>query len=295
MIKRDFLRAISAATLAGGVNPFCFAASAPLRFSDDMLQAQCRALENQLQARIGVSIFDAGKQKSYAYRGAERFMLLSSFKLLASAFVLHRVDLGQESLARRITFSTSALVPWSPKTGAHADGAGMTLGELCEATITTSDNTAANLILDSFGGPAALTDYLRSLGDTFSRLDRNEPSLNQPSADGLQDTTSPNAMLGNLQALLMGKALSANSQLILRRWLLANTTGGQRLKAGLPPNWKIGDKTGTNETDANDIGITYPPGRPPFLICVYLGDSRASGPDKDAAIASIAAQLTRFG
>lgn len=248
-------------------------------------------LEARAGGRLGVHILDTATGQAFGYRSDERFMLLSSFKHLAGAFVLHRVDAGLESLARRIVFSKSALVPWSPRTEEHADGSGMTVGELCEAAITTSDNTAANLILASFGGPAALTDYLRQLGDPITRLDRSEPELNVKHAELPLDTTSPRAMVGSLQKLSLGSALSPQSRHQLQQWLLANTTGGRRLKAGLPPDWRIGDKTGSNTTDANDVAIIWPPGRSPLLVAVYLADSRASSEDKEATIAAVATEL----
>ena len=253
------------------------------------LQAHCQALERQTQGRLGVCIVDTATGQWWGWREDERFMLLSSFKLLASALVLHRVDQGQEDLQRRITYPRSALIPWSPVTEKHADAAGMTLGELCAATITTSDNTAANLILQSYGGPAALTAYARQLGDTVTRLDRHEPALNRPSGAAGLDTTSPRAMAQTMERLLLGDALSPASRQQLRAWLLANTTGGQRLKAGVPASWQVGDKTGTNATDANDIGILLPPQRAPLIVTAYLADSAAAGAVKDACLAQVAA------
>lgn len=253
------------------------------------LHAHCQNLEAQAQGRLGVCIVDTASGQEWGWREDERFMMLSSFKLLVSALVLHRVDQGLDTLQRRIAYPKSALLPWSPVTEKHADGAGMTLGELCAATITTSDNAAANLILQSYGGPAALTAYLRQLGDTVTRLDRNEPTLNRPSENGLLDTTSPRAMTASMQTLLIGNALSPASRQQLRAWLLANTTGGKRLKAGVPSDWLVGDKTGTNATDANDIGILIPPQRAPLLVSAYLADSRAPAAVKDACLAQVAA------
>ena len=165
-----------------------------------------------------------------------------------------------------MAYPRSALIPWSPITEKHADGPGLTLGELCAATITTSDNTAGNLILESYGGPAALTAYARQLGDAVTRLDRNEPTLNRPASDGLLATTSPRAMAQTMHKLLVGEALSTASRQQLRQWLLANTTGGKRLKAGVPASWQVGDKTGTNATDANDIGFLIPPQGAPWIV-----------------------------
>lgn len=251
------------------------------------IQARFHQIETIAQGRLGVHILDTSTGEEWGYRSDERFLMLSTFKFLASALVLHRVDAGKESLERRIRYTAKDLVSWSPVTEKHVDDDGMTLGQLCEAAITISDNAAANLILSSYGGPAVLTAFAKNLGDRITRLDRNEPALNVPTLEGLMDTTSPRAMLHLMQKILLGDALSAHSRRQLQQWLLANTTGNRRLKAGLLAGWLIGDKTGTNKTGANDIGIVYPPNRKPFLVSAYLTESKASEEVKDAAIASI--------
>lgn len=292
--RRGFLAALAATAALGcigGAISVGFAAPTNANPGSPRVQAQVqtrlRDLEAASQGRLGVYILDTASGHGYGYRADERFMLLSSFKLLACALVLHRVDAGQESLQRRIPYTEQDLIIWSPVTEQHADGAGMTLAELCEATITTSDNTAANLILSSVGGPAALTAYARALGDSVTRLDRFEPELNSKVGDEPWDTTSPRAIVATMNRVLLGDALSAASRDRLNHWLLGNTTGGNRLKAGLPADWTIGDKTGTNRTDANDIGVIRPPGRAPLLVAAYLADSAASAPLKDATIAAV--------
>lgn len=281
-----FTRRLFTTSACLGLVSGCSALKADTR--QPQLQNLCQKLESTAQGRLGVCILDTQTDQQWGWREDELFMMLSSFKLLASALVLHRVDQGKENLQRRVTYSRNSLVPWSPITEKYADGLGMTLGELCAATITTSDNTAANLILDSYGGPNALTAYARSLGDTVTRLDRNEPSLNRQSIDGLLDTTSPRAMTKTMNKLLMGNALESSSRQQLREWLIANTTGGKRLKAGVPNSLLVGDKTGTNATDANDIGILIPPQGAPLLISVYLAESTADNSIKDACIAEVA-------
>lgn len=285
-MQRRHFHAAAGLGLLGQLWPSAHAA--PTALPENAFQHHCQALEQQAQGRLGVYIIDSDSNRSWGYRADERFMLLSSFKLLASALVLHRAETGQEQLTRRIAYPRSALVPWSPVTQLHADGPGLTLAQLCHATITTSDNTAGKLILESFGGPAALTTYARQLGDTATRLDRTEPTLNEPTPEGLMDTTTPRAMAQTLQRLLLGDALPPNARQQLRDWLLANTTGGKRLKAGVPTTWQVGDKTGTNATDANDIGLLMPPQRAPFIVTAYLADSQASGPVKDACLAQVA-------
>jgi beta-lactamase class A len=157
------------------------------------------------------------------------------------------------------------------------------------AAVTVSDNTAANLLLATMGGPAGLTAYVRSLGDTMTRLDRNEPTLNTAIAGDPRDTTTPAAMLGDLNTLLLGTALSPASRETLTRWLVENKTGNARIRAGVPKDWRVGDKTGTGANGStNDIGIVWPPKRAPILIAAYLTETSRPLPAREATLASVA-------
>ena len=286
MSRRRFLRSLSAIGL--------IVAAPRVALASGSVAERLRALEATVGGRLGVHIIDTANGASVGYRADERFMLLSSFKALAGACVLQQVDAGLERLDRRIVFDRSVLLPWSPVTEKFADGQGMTLGELCAATIATSDNAAANLILDSFAGPAALTAFLRRSGDDITRLDRREPELNQPAADPAFDTTTPRAMVATLHRLLLGDVLSPASRRQLQDWLLACATGGRRLKAGLPADWRIGDKTGSNRSDANDVGIVWPPGRPPLLVAAYLSGSPAEPAACEACLAGVGRVLAEL-
>lgn len=285
MIQR---RHFSTATALAVASPLAFVPSRAQAASS--LSAQLQQLETAAQGRLGVFILDTAAGQGHGHRADERFMMLSSFKLLASALVLARVDRGQESLDRRITFAKTDLVTYSPLTERFAGTAeGMSLAGLCEATLTTSDNSAANFILDSYGGPAALTRFARELGDDTTRLDRRETELNTGTAAAQLDTTTPRAMALTLQKLLLGAALSPASRQQLQRWLVANTTGDKRLRAGLPTGWRVGEKTGTNQTDANDIGMAWPAnGRTPLIITAYLAESTATSAVKEATLAGVA-------
>lgn len=286
MSRRRFLRSLSAIGL--------IVAAPRVALASGSVAERLRALEANVGGRLGVHIIDTATGASVGYRADERFMLLSSFKALAGACVLQQVDAGLERLDRRIVFDRSVLLPWSPVTEKFADGQGMTLGELCAATIATSDNAAANLILDSFAGPAALTAFLRRSGDDITRLDRREPELNQPGADPAFDTTTPRAMAATLHRLLLGDVLSPASRRQLQDWLLACATGGRRLKAGLPADWRIGDKTGSNRSDANDVGIVWPPGRPPLLVAAYLSGSPVEPAAREACLAGVGRVLAEL-
>ena len=244
--------------------------------------------------RLGVSIVDTTSGLHTGLRTDQRFPMCSTFKVLAAGVVLARTDRGEEDLQRHVVFSQSDVVPNSPATSKHTreltGDAGMSIAELCKAAITLSDNTAANLLPTTFGGPAGLTAFARSLGDGITRLDRNEPTLNEATPGDPRDTTTPNAMLGNLCELLLGERLSSPSRAQLLAWLVANETGGARIRAKLPKEWGVGDKTGTGDHGiANDVAILWPPGRGPVLVTVYLTETDGDAARSNAAIADVGA------
>lgn len=185
---------------------------------------------------------------------------------------------------------------YSPRTEPHADREGMTVVELCEATMVLSDNTAANLLLRRQGGPAGLTAWLRGLGDTHTRLDRTEPALNDVPPGEVRDTTTPLAMLCTVQMLVMGEALAPPSRAQLQAWLLGNLTGDKRLRAGMPPGWRVGEKTGTAEGTANDVGVVRPaPGQgAPAVVACYLTECPTAPAQRDAAIAQVGRLATAW-
>jgi beta-lactamase class A len=235
------------------------------------------AIEEREGGRLGVAVLDTGGGAGLAHRAGERFPMCSTFKLMASAAVLKRVDEGNERLDRVIPYGPGDLLDYAPVTKAHVADGGMTLADLCAAAIDWSDNSAANLILDAIGGPQSFTAFMRSLGDSTTRLDRNEPTLNTAIPGDERDTTTPLAMAGAMRTVLLGNALSEASRGQLEAWLINDKVGDKRLRAGLPPSWGIGDKTGSGDHGtANTIAIIRPPGRAPLLAAVYLTESDAS-------------------
>ncbi|MFO1028587.1 MAG: class A beta-lactamase [Acetobacteraceae bacterium] len=250
--------------------------------------AELAALEQTHGGSLGVAMLDTATGATASHRGDTLFPLCSTFKLLAAACVLSRVDTGAESLARRVVYGPDKLVPYAPVTGEHVGAPGLTVGELCDAAVTLSDNPAGNLLLESLGGPAGLTAWLRRLGDSRTRLDRWEPALNEAAPGDPRDTTTPSAMLSLLNRLVLGDVLSVPSRAQLAAWLVACRTGGKRLRAGAPAGWKVGDKTGGGERNAtNDVAVFWPPGRAPVLVTAYYVGSPAAEPERSAVVASV--------
>lgn len=288
-------------TLGGGLIGAAMLGRVPLSakpaeikaFSGNAFRNRIAALETENGGRLGVGIVDTASGARFTHRGEERFPMCSTFKFLLAAATLARCDKGLERLDRRITFTAADLVSHSPVTKDHVGGVGMTVAELCEATMTTSDNAAANLLLIALDGPKGFNAFVRTLGDRHTRIDRIEPWLNEALPGDLRDTTTPLAMLGNLHRLLIRSPLTPASRDLLTGWLIANKTGDTRLRAGVPADWRVGDKTGAGERGTvNDIGILWPAGRAPILVASYLTGSPKSFEVNSAVHAAVARAIT---
>ncbi|MHB1022256.1 MAG: class A beta-lactamase [Acidobacteriaceae bacterium] len=285
--RRQFLATASAAMVGYGLSGSFANASAREELSR-RLQRALPQIEKASGGRLGVAVLDTATGATFAHRGDERFPMCSTSKLLTVGAVLTNVDAGKDHLDRRILYTAKDLVTYSPATK-HHNGAGMTLAELCAAAITLSDNTAANLLLSTLGGPAGFTRFARTLGDKVTRLDRTEPTLNEAMPGDPRDTTTPTAMLGNLHTLVLGHALSAGSREHLTQWLLANTTSGEKLRAGVPTGWRVADKTGSGGYGSNnDVGVLWPPQHAPVLVTIYLTDTKATTQQGNATVADVA-------
>jgi beta-lactamase class A len=247
-------------------------ATSPLEVGDDSPLA---SLEKDSGGRLGVCILDTGSQRRLHWRADERFGMCSTFKLLLVAIVLREVDAGRWSLDTVLPYSRDDMVPYAPVTEKHLAEGGMSIGELAQATQTTSDNVAANLLIRHLGGPARITAALRTMGDETTRLDRIEPEMNLVPTGELRDTTSAHAMARSCTEILTGNWLSTDSRAQLRAWMIATTTGSKRIRAGLPAGWIAGDKTGTGIAPGmankyNDVAVIWPPERPPVVVAAYF-------------------------
>lgn len=249
--------------------------ASPKRFST--LPAALAQMEKTNGGRLGAAVLDTATGERSGYRERERFPMCSTFKFLLASAVLHRVDRHDEALDRATAIPPRPLLSHSPVSEAHA-GATMTIGALCDAVLTDSDNTAANVLLDTVGGPQGITRFCRSIGDVETRLDRIELALNESLAGDPRDTTTPAAMAGDLHTLLLGKSLSQASRTQLTASMEGCRTGLDRLRARLPPGWRAADRTGSNGVHtSNDIAVLWPPGKPPVIVAAYI--TQCPGPE----------------
>ncbi|GGV85253.1 beta-lactamase [Streptomyces gelaticus] len=224
-------------------------------------------LERKFDARLGVYAIDTGTGREVTHNDGERFAYASTFKALAAGAVLRKYSV--DGLDEVITYSRDDLVSNSPVSEKHV-GTGMSLRALCDAAVRFSDNTAANLLLDRLGGPRGLDAVLAGIGDDVTRMERREPQLNEWSPGAVSDTSTPRALAGDLRAFVLGDVLGKGERAQLTEWLRTNTTGDELIRAGMPKNWVIGDKTGSGGTygTRNDIAVVWPPDGAPIVVAI---------------------------
>ncbi len=243
--------------------------------------AALAGLEAQSGGRLGVFVLDTGSGRSYGQRHSERFTMCSTFKLPLAGLVLLAGARGELDIDARRPIEEADRAPFAPVAGPLIGKGAMSFREMAEATQTTSDNICANILMRALGGPEGVTTRLRALGDAETRLDRYEPSMNFAPPGEVRDTTTPQAMAHTMRRLLVDDVLPAVARDELIGWMIATKTGLKRLRAGLPAEWRAGDKTGTGLADGmtdkvNDIAIFWPPGRAPIIVTAYFDSARAS-------------------
>ena len=294
MRRSNFVAGTSAAISTLGMKIPTFAAASAT--------AAIEKIEAETRGRLGVVITDTGTGKTIGYRARERFPMCSTFKVLAVSAILSRVDSGDETLDRHVSYSAADLLDYAPVARTHVGDGFMTLDALCEAAIQYSDNTAANLLLKVLGGPQAVTQFARAHGDPTTILSRTEPTLNTAIPGDTRDTTTPAAMAEDLQKFILGTALKPASRGKLTKWMVECRTGDTCLRAGIPHSWMVGDKTGSGgatntfgDSDTrNDIAVVWPPGRAPLVITVYLTESKLPADRRDSAVATLGRMATAF-
>jgi beta-lactamase class A len=252
-----------------------------------------RGYERESGGRIGVYAENVVTGAKLAWRADERFVMCSTFKASLAAYVLARVDRGEDQLAAMIPYRAADLLDYAPAAKQNLTAGAMSVADMCKAIVEISDNTCANLLLARIGGPAALTAFWRSIGDNTSRLDHNEPDLNRSPPGDPHDTTTPAAMAGNLRRLVLGNTLSTESRDQLTELMVNCKTDAARLRGGLPASWKIGDKTGNNGKDASgDIAVAWPRPDQPILIAAYTQGGAPSAEQLETVFANIGRMIT---
>jgi beta-lactamase class A len=267
-----------------------FAFARPSTAAGDAITEAAQAAEKALKARVGVAVIDTGNGRTWLHRPDERFPMASTFKALACGALLKQ---GEKRMRTEVTIAEADLLEYAPVAKTMV-GKTVSASELCAITLRTSDNTAANKVLDVLGGPQAVTAFVRDLGDATTRLDRTEPTLNESKPGDPRDTTSPQAMTQTLRALLLGSALDDDGRKQLTTWMESNEVGGPLLRAGIPRDWRIADRTGAGSFGTRGvIAVMWPPEHAPVVAAVYMTGTKASMDERNAAIAKIGKAIAK--
>lgn len=249
------------------------------------------ALEARDGGRLGFVARDEATGRTLAWRGEERFVYCSTFKMYLAAATFVRVQAGRERLDRMIPITRADMVNHAPVTE-PAIGGSLSVETLMKATVELSDNPAANLLLKAMGGLEPMRDFYRSLMDESTTVDRFEPEMNR--LDGDKDTITPIQSVANMRQLFIDNAtpLSADHQAKLLRWMIDTPTGPARIKAGVPAGWVVAHKTGTGGYGpTNDIGVLFPPSGEPVIVAAYHHGARGTAPERNEAVIAEATRL----
>ncbi|WP_424205724.1 class A beta-lactamase [Baia soyae] len=261
--------------------------------SDDGVNQTFTDLEKKFDARLGVYAIDTGTGRSVTHRSDERFAYASTFKTLIVGMLLKQKSVDQ--LNELITYTKEDVTRsgYAPITEKHID-TGMTLKELCDATLRYSDNAALNLILEKIGGPTVARKELMRIGDYTTKPFRFEPELNEATPGDIRDTSTPKALATSLKAFTLGNVLQADKRDMLIDWMKRNTTGDKLIRAGVPAGWVVGDKTGSGGYGTrNDIAIVWPPNRAPIVIAVLSSRDKKDATYNEELIAQATKEVIR--
>ena len=251
------------------------------------VEKEIKFIEKNLSAHIGVAVLNTKTGDHWHYKGNERVPLASTFKTIACAKLLHDAESDKALLGRTVLVKSEELVTYSPITEKYV-GQEIKLKDACAATMQTSDNTAANIIINAVAGTQGITDFIRSIGDDVTRLDRFEPELNEALLNDIRDTTTPNAITKTINTLLFGSVLSKPSQQQLKEWMVNNQVTGNLLRSVLPEDWKIADRSGAGGFGTRSItAVVWGEAQSPLIISIYIAQTEASFSERNEALVRI--------
>ncbi|HSW71158.1 MAG TPA: class A beta-lactamase [Gammaproteobacteria bacterium] len=250
-----------------------------------LINKKIEALENSLDGRIGIYALNTANNQSIQYRALERFPIQSTFKIMVVSAILKKNSTDNQLLRKKITYTNEDLVFWSPITEKNINS-GMTISELCAAAMMYSDNTATNLIMKELGGPAAVTAFARSIGDTSFYVSNWEPELNS-NPNNATDISTPKAMAKAVEKLALEETLLVPQREKLVAWMKGNTTGATRIRAGVPKGWVVADKTGSGDFGiSNDIAVIWPRDCAPIIVSIYSIQNKKEAARHDEILVS---------
>ena len=255
----------------------------------------------QVDATIGMSALNVESGARVSERGDESFPMGSVFKFPIALEVLRLLDDGTLTADQKVRITPSEFGPGlsAIRDAANGQPVTYTVGELLEAMLRDSDNTACDVLLRLCGGPISITRRMRELGIREIRVDRSEASIARDLAavgghENYQvdprDTATPNAMVALLLKFLRNEVgLSKASHKLAMKLMTDTTTGPKRMHSMLPEGASLAHKTGTMPGVANDVGIITMKDGTHVIVAVFTKERKDAPLEEiEAAIAATA-------
>ncbi|MBX3708330.1 MAG: class A beta-lactamase [Gammaproteobacteria bacterium] len=253
----------------------------------ESVQEQLAQLEASSDGRLGVAAMDTGNNQRILYRANEYFPMGCTSKVIGVAAILKKSMKNNQLLQEKVMYKKNDLTNWTPITEKHLTD-GMTVAELCAAAISYSDNTAMNLLTKKLGGPTGLNTFARSIQDKHFKLNHWWPDEALSSPESREDESTPAAMEASLRKLILGDVLASSQREMLMTWLKNNITGENRIRAGVPKGWVVGDKTGSgfHYGTTNDIAVIWPPKCAPIIVTIFYSSNKKDSPKREDILSS---------
>lgn len=240
-------------------------------------------IEREHHLKIGVYALDTNNGRVIAYHANDRFPFQSTCKFIGVSALLAS---NKPLLDKKILISPQDLLFWHPISGRYVNQY-VTLKTLAEGAISYSDNTAINSIIHNLGGLKAINQFAHSIGNSSFVMNHYEIKLNSnPNKEA--DTSTPKDMALSIKKILLGTVLNEPNKALLLEWMRFNTTGYNRIRAGVPLGWSVADKTGSGSYGiANDIGIAWSPACKPIVLSIFTVSNQSDSKPNDEAVAQI--------
>lgn len=265
---------------------------------DAQLQTELAKIAEPAKGRVGIGavLVETG-QAAYLDRTGH-YPMQSVYKLPIAMAVLKMMDEGKTQIDREIIITPDDFVRQgfhSPIRNANPQGTVLPTGEILRFSISESDGTASDVLLDSAGGPQAVMSYLNGIGVNDLIVADSEKSISKDWETQYRNWATPESAIKLLRVIHERRAgLSEQMTNLLLKLMTETETGDRRLKRGIPEGATVAHKTGTGGTEkgitgaTNDIGIiTLPDGRH-ILIAVFVSDSPGSTAVREKVIADTA-------
>jgi len=260
------------------------------------LEQRLTSISNRAQGSVGVAVVHVETGHAASINGNVAFPLYSVFKLPLAITVLKDVEANRLKVDQMVHVTPDEIVPGTPEnTALWAKPVDRTVAQLIEFSISRSDNTSTDKLLQLVGGPARVTEQMRSLG--FNNLDIHATVMDYVKTRQSVNTGSADDVASLLTQLQQGKILQPAQSQLLIGYMRGAITGMRRLRGDLPPGTVVADKTGSGERNTqtntakatNDVGlITLPNGKGTLAMAVLLTDSKLTDVAQEKLIAELA-------